>query len=236
MDALDEVIDVNGYVGVDSSTQLLQLAAQALSACTAARRGIPFELIEGDFLELTADDLSLVPNGTPRLFLLLGLTFGNYSEVELLGGLTRFMRPHDLLLFDARVHTLGADGTVSAASLSATQRDEMLATYDREESRRFAFSPVEALTTASIDEFPIRFEIGTRYTDVPGALCIVTYCEQLSTVMRESGLPVHHSRLDLGVTSAYDPARLVEWLPQQSLRVVAHDVTAGTMRVLAKRV
>lgn len=233
LDALPSVAAIESYTGIDSSMDLLRHAARRLSQCTEARRGVPFDLIHGDFLELTPDRLPAPAQGVTTLFLLLGLTFGNYSESGLLRGLARLMPGDGLLLFDFRVHDFGQD--VGESQLTARQREALLAAYDRIESRRFAFAPVEALTTATVDECPIRFEINRRFTNVPGAMNIVTYCENLSTVMRGTGTPVHQRRLDLGVTSAYDASQLLAWLPSQGFDAIASDVSAGTMRVLARR-
>ena len=233
LDALSQVAKVESYTGIDSSLDLLRHAAQRLQSLADSRPGMSFNLIHGDFLELAPDQLPVAAAGAQTLFTLLGLTFGNYAESALLHGLTSLMRDDGLLLFDARVHEFGANPDES--KLTERQRDALLATYDRVESRRFAFAPVESLTAATIEDCPIRFEIARRYTGVPGALNIVTYCEPLETVMRETNEAVHKARLDLGVTSAYDAASLLAWLPTQALEVVASDISAGTMRVLARR-
>ncbi len=233
LDAFSDIATVESYTGIDSSMDLLRHAAERLQSLAESHKGISFNLIHGDFLELSQDQLPVPTAGARSLFMLLGLTFGNYSESGLLRGLTSLMRDDGVLLFDARVHAFGADADESM--LTSQQREALLATYDRVESRRFAFAPVEALTTATIESCPIRFEISRRYSEVPGALTIVTYCEPLDTVMRETQEPVHQARLDLGVTSAYDAASLLAWLPSQGVEVVTSEVAAGTMRVLARR-
>ena len=231
LDALSSVATVESYTGVDSSLDLLRHAAQRFGARNHS--SVPMELIHSDFLELTPDQLPASRTGVTTLFTLLGLTFGNYSEGALLHDLTTLMSSNAMLLFDVRVHAFGADADESR--LTSSQREALLAAYDRIESRRFAFAPVESLTTATIDDCPIRFEIVRRYTDVPGALNIVTFCEPLKTFMRDTGAPVHQTRLDLGVTSAYDASALLAWLPTQGLEVMASDITAGSMRVLVRR-
>ena len=233
LDALSAVAIVESYTGIDSSLDLLRHAARRLESLAESRPAISLKLIHGDFLDITPDQLPHPSPGIETLSMLLGLTFGNYSESELLRELMRLMRDDGLLLFDARVHGFGADADES--QLTSSQRQALLSTYDRVESRRFAFAPVEALTTATIEDCPILFEIARRYTDVPGALNIVTYCEPLKTIMRETHEPVHRTRLDLGVTSAYDAASLLAWLPAQGLEVVASEISAGTMRVLVRR-
>lgn len=233
LDALSNVATVESYTGIDSSLDLLRHAARRLESLAESRSAISLTLIHGDFLDITRDQLPDPAPGIETLSMLLGLTFGNYSESGLLRELKTQMRPDGMLLFDARVHEFGADADESR--LTSRQREALLATYDRVESRRFAFAPVEALTTATIEDCPIRFEVARRYTDVPGALTVVTYCEALDTVMRETLEPVHQARMDLGVTSAYDATALLAWLPTQGLEVMASDISAGTMRVLSRR-
>jgi hypothetical protein len=231
--ALSSVAAVKSYLGIDSSLDLLRHAAQRLAVGPVALGNARFDLIHGDFLELAPAHAPAPAPPVPTLFLLLGLTFGNYSEGALLHGLAPWMLADSLLMFDARIHEFGQDA--DASLLTARQAETLLATYDRVESRRFAFAPVEYLTTATIEECPIRFEINRRFTDVPGAVNIVTYCEHLRTIMRASGAPVYQPRVDLGVTSAYDARGLLAWLPTQGLDVVASEASGGTMRVVVRR-
>ena len=232
IESLHATTSLVSFVGVDASRHLLELASSRLAASTAAQEGVPFDLIHGDFFELSPKELPPTARGVSRLFVLLGLTFGNYREGGLLSDIADLLGTDDLLLLDARLHEFGAD--VDPLCLSAAQRATLLATYDREKARRFSFAPVEAHTMSSSEDVTFQCEIGRQYTDVPGALNIVTYCEHLTTAMRGSGTPVQLPRLDLSVTSAYDGPRLLAWLGSQGLDVIAGEASGGTMRVLTR--
>jgi hypothetical protein len=92
--------------------------------------------------------------------------------------------------------------------------------YDNEASNRFAFGPVETVTTASFRDVLFDYRIERRLTTVPGALNIITSCTGLETRMRLTGGIVTREQLDLGSTTIYDFEALRDWLATSPLSLL----------------
>ena len=101
--------------------------------------------------------------------------------------------------------------------------------YDNPASNRFAFGPVETVTTARVGDVGFDYRIGRFVTTVPGAINVVTGCTGLAACMRLTGEVVAREHLDLGSTTLYDFESLRDWLAASPLRLrfAARDAETG---------
>jgi SAM-dependent methyltransferase len=233
LEAIEDSVGVASYRALDFSMDLLKRAVNRISG----RHGgasFPVEAICGDFTDLEGLRPAPVPPGTAHLFMLTGLTLGNYPEDRLLGRIGEsLMAPGDYLVLDARDHGMGP-GT-EEADLTPDRRAAMTRSYDLDPVRRFVLGPVEVATTVAWDAVEIGYDITRGLTRVPGAWNVVIHTRKLEAAMRLTGEIVHRERLDLAVTTLYDPASLRDWFPSAGFRVVWADVGSGTAFFLLRR-
>ncbi len=218
---------VDSYRCVDYSLEMLEYVLRRIEE-SGTVDDLPVTAVCGDFSGLRGSE---VLGDGASLLLLTGYTMGNNNEARLLGDIAAWMRPGDLLLIDGRLHEGGGSGDAAAGERLAPH----VRCYDNEASNRFAFGPVEAVTTASFRDVPFRYRIERHMTTVPGAFNIVTSCEGLETRMRLTGERVTRAKLDLGSTTVYDFAALRDWLAASSLNLlVARRDDCTGLFVLAK--
>jgi SAM-dependent methyltransferase len=220
-------LDVASYRCVDHSLEMLEYVLQRLER-SGAVDDLPVTAVCGDFSSLRGFE---VLGDHVSLLLLTGYTMGNNNEARLLGDIAEWMRPGDLLLIDGRLQGGGWSGNAPAKE----QVDPLVRCYDNEASNRFAFGPVETVTTASFRDVLFHYRIERYVTTVPGALNIVTSCKGLETRMRLTGAIVTREQLDLGSTTIYDFEALRDWLETSplSLLFACRDDCTGLF-VLAK--
>jgi hypothetical protein len=162
---------------------------------------------------------------TRNLFSLLGNTIGNYNESNLLRAISKGMNSDDLLLVDARLHTLDWDGK---RPLEKDEKETILRGYTHDTNNQFAFGPVERATAANPNEVTFGYRVDTRTTNVEQAANIVTYCEGLKTRLKSSGKAVKRNRLDLAVTTVYSYDALKRWFPRRGFKVLWSDKQGNT--------
>jgi hypothetical protein len=146
LEALAGSLDVSSLFLVDVSIELLQIAANQIITQVLERQILKppprVRAVLADFEDNLSKLAPILMAGEVRnLITLLGFTIGNGSEMKTLDSLSRGTRSGDYVLIDARLHPhgqLGADFV-----LTADQQDALLAPYDTETLRAFAFSPVE---------------------------------------------------------------------------------------------
>ncbi len=205
-------LDVASYRCVDFSLEMLEHVVRRLIG-SGTVGGLPLKVICADFTGLDGSD---VLGDNASLLLLTGYTIGNNIESRLLGDIASWMRPGDLLLIDGR---LGGDGS-SSEPIAPERLAPLVRCYDNEASNRFAFGPVEMVTTASCRDVKFDYRVARRVTTVPGAINIVIGCSGLEAQMRLTGELVARDHLDLASTTVYDFAALRGWLAGSELNLL----------------
>jgi hypothetical protein len=220
LDRLRPALQVTSYRCVDFSFELLAYAVRHVRASGTAA-GLPITALCTDFQGL---DGFVAPGGDAALWLLTGYTVGNQNEARLVRDIARRMRPGDYLLLDAHLHALhGFNGEPSGG-----ERMRLVHGYDNATCNRFAFGPVETVTTAVADDVAFGYRIGRFVTTVPGAVNVVVCCRGLEARMRLTADAVSRDSLDLCSTTLYDFELLRAWLaasPLQLLGASRHDDT-----------
>lgn len=212
LERLRLLLDVSAYRCVDFSFELLEFAVRRVRTSGAAA-GLPITAVCADFGEM---DSWPPPGGEASLWLLTGYTLGNLNERLLLANLARRMQPGDCLLLDAHLHPFGRLGR----DFSEDERRVLVRGYDNPTTNRFAFGPVETVTTASPEHVTFVQTVGRLLTTVPGGVNVVIGCEGLDARMRLTGQPVRHAYLDLCATTLYDFDALCEWLDASPLELL----------------
>lgn len=211
LQGLRPAIEIASYRCVDFSFELLEHAVRRILA-SGAVDGLPVRARCADF---TDPDGAAARNGDCDLLLLTGYTFGNNNEARMLSDLAGRMRPGDFLLLDGRLHAFAGD----EANLTREQQGSLVKGYDNPASNRFAFGPVETVTTARARDVDFDYRIGRFVTKVPKALNVVTGCRGLEAPMRLTGRVVARDHLDLASTTLYEFESLRDWLAASPLRL-----------------
>lgn len=234
LEAIDGSVGVHSYRALDFSFELLRRAVNRLAQFGGFRRSFPIEAICGDFTDLDGLRKVAADSGAARLFLLTGLTLGNYAEDRLLGQIGQgLMTAGDYLLVDGRSH--GLDPARPFSALTAEECAGLTASYDLETVRRFVLGPLDVATETGGPPIEIGYDVDRSLTTVPGAWNIVIYARDLAATMRLTGTPVRRDRLDLAVTTLYHTSSLGGWFPSQGFEVVWEDSRDGTSFFLLRR-
>ena len=212
LDELRTGLDVASYRCVDFSLEMLEHVLRRLKNSRTVE-GLPLKVVCADFRGL---DRSAVLGDNMSLLLLTGYTIGNNDEARLLGDIAKWMRPGDLLLIDGRLRGDGLSGETTMPEGLA----QLVRCYDNDASNRFAFGPVEMVTTASCRDVTFDHRVERRVTTVPGAVNIIVRCTGLQARMRLTGALVAREHLDLASTTAYDFEALRRWLAESGLHLL----------------
>jgi uncharacterized SAM-dependent methyltransferase len=240
---------------VDVSMELLQLATNALIeeviVPEQSRDHPRIRAMLGDF-EDNMNKLAPVLNvsGVQNLFLLLGFTIGNGSELNVLENLSRGMRSGDYLLFDARLHSFGAD-------IGQPTNDQMISLqypYDTNNLKSFAFGPVEEacdyVVRQTDSDIHFHFEPqahGTGYTSkIRGAVNVHiecsgiyesdAFCNKLGIRRARTLKKPLPSRLRLASITFYDFEKLSEALRDSTiLKVIWAKKSSDSATFLLQR-
>ncbi len=188
------------------------------------------------------------------LFTLLGFTIGNGSEMDVLKSLSNGTRTGDYVLVDVRLHSQGE--LSSDFSLTQHDREQLIAPYDTEILRAFAFSPVEEASDYAVrlDDPAIKVDLIPRWghgytTAVPSAINVYVECSGLyeNERFRESmeiSAPPRRSRhaknqaevLRLATLTFYHLDSLVQWIESAGeFRVVWQKAFHGSGLILLER-
>jgi Predicted nucleotide-binding protein containing TIR-like domain/Histidine-specific methyltransferase, SAM-dependent len=196
------------YYPLDCSLELLQTAVTAVINTKHLWRNKSFKIkaIHGEFTRLGDCRPIFGYHNIPNFFSLIGYSFGNYNEAQLLGTLRAGMEPNDLLLVDARLH-----GGISEKPTN-NERLEIAANYKHRPNNRFAFGHVERATYAEFRSTSFLYDVNMSVTSVPGAINVVTYCVDINTRFRRTNKKLSRKRFDLAVTTLYDGEKLKSWL------------------------
>lgn len=257
LEALAGSIDVASLFLVDVSIELLQIAANQIISQVLERQMLqPAPRVRAVLADFEANLSKLAPILMARevrnLFTLLGFTIGNGSEMKVLNSMSKGTRPGDYVLFDARLHkhgTLDAD-----SSLGEAEEKALLAPYDTDTLRAFAFSPVEEASDYAVrlDDPSINVRLvpswgGHEFTSaVPSAINVYVECSGIyeSEDFRSSmGIfPTRpHSEdaevLRLATLTFYDLESLVGWIEASGgFNVIWHRDLGGSGLMLLERV
>lgn len=206
------------YYPLDLSIELLQTAvSNVVKAGAWFKKNFRIKAIHGDFTSLVRYKPIYCFDPAVNFISLIGYTFGNHNEAELLGKLREGMDPGDYLLIDARLHQ---EGMYRGQRPSKEEIVEITRSYSHGLNNSFAFGPVEATTVAEHAATVFKYEVNGRYTAVPKALNIITYVENLQTKFRSNGRKLNKRRLDLTVTTIYDDNSLSNWLIERGFDLV----------------
>lgn len=257
LEALAGSLDVASLFLVDVSIELLQIAANQIISQVLARQKLqPPPRVRAVLADFEANLSKLAPILMAReirnLFTLLGFTIGNGSEMKVLNSLSKGTRPGDYVLFDARLHQHGAwDGE---SSLSKTEEDALLAPYDTETLRAFAFSPVEEASDYAVrlDDPSIKVDLkpswgGHEFTSaVPSAINVYVECfgiyenedfRKSMGMLPASPRSEDPEMLRLATLTFYDLESLVAWIEASGgFKVIWHRDIGGSGLVLLERV
>jgi hypothetical protein len=233
LSAIQKNATVAHYYPLDLSVELLQSAVSRIVRSGAwLKKDFKIKAIHGDFTSLIRYKPIYSFDPAVNFISMIGYTFGNHNEAELLGKLREGMDSGDYLLIDARLHQ---EGTYTGKKPTKEQATEITRSYSHGLNNSFAFGPVEALTTSDISQTDFHYEVNSRYTAVPNALNIVTYVEGLQTKFRKSGKKLQKRRLDLAVTTVYDEGSLGTWLSDRGFDIAWHRKESRTAFFLLRR-
>lgn len=222
-------IDIEALFLVDVSIELLQIAASEIIERVLEEQVFPTMPRVRAMLADFEDSVSklnpiLASPGVHNLYTLLGFTIGNSAEQRLLQSLSAGTRPGDYVLFDVRLHRHGA--LDKRFELSETERRALVAPYDTDQLRAFAFSPVEEASDYAVrlDDPSISFELTPHWgsgflTSVPSAINVYVECLGLYQhaaflrKMRMSRVPAR-GPLRLATLTFYDMTSLTKWIEE----------------------
>lgn len=257
LEALAGSLDIASLFLVDVSIELLQIAAnQIISQVLEPQLLQPPPRVRAVLADFE-DNLSklspiLMVRDVRNIFTLLGFTIGNGSEMKALDSLSSGTRPGDYVLLDARLHKhgkLGAD-----FSLTAEQKEELLAPYDTDTLRAFAFSPVEEASDYAVRLADPSVEVSLvphwgehRFkSTVPSAINV--YVEGSGIYENEefrSSMNIVQSMqrsddaevLQLATLTFYDLPSLIGWIEASGgFRVIWHRDLDGSALMVLERV
>jgi len=227
---LEEGFDVPSYCCMDFSFELLRYAVARVSKAEELKNDFRIQAIWGDF---AVSNGILNREECPRLFALTGFTLGNYNEADLLGNINQLMTGHDFLLVDAHLHNL-KDCSSQYPDLEQ-EMTQMLSGYSQEETNRFVFGPVEAITTASSSDVIFDRKVNRDMTSVPNALNVTISCKDLRTRMRFANGLIERDHLDLATTTFYSYEDLRKWFPIAGFDCVWQKQEGSVALFLLKR-
>jgi len=228
---LQRVAQVVRYCAVDCSFDLLRCALTRVLDASQASDTFPVQAVCGDFRK--PGTWQAASDSDRRLILLTGFTLGNYEENRLLMRIQECMRPGDYLFLDARLHELG--NWDDSRELTAAERIRLVRGYDSLASQRFAFGPVETATVATASDVRFGYKIKRGITTIPGAINVTTTCFDLHTRMRLTGQSVELASVDLGSSTVYDSALLLESFAMLGFDPCWHKHSGGTGLYLLRR-
>lgn len=230
---LQKRVSIAHYYPIDISVELLQTAVhRVVKHERSFIKPFGIKAIHGDFSQLARYKPIFSFDPAPNIFSIIGYTFGNHNESELIGDIREGMDDGDFLLMDARLHNGNYDFN--------TQNDEAIITqitknYSHTLNNIFSFSPLESATTSDPLSIEFKYEVITRYTSVPSALNIVTYIENFNSKLRRTNKRINRARLDLAVTTLYSELELETWLVKKGFEKVYKTKENSTLILLLRK-
>jgi len=214
------------YYCIDVSVELLQTAYRRILSSNVLERDFPVKALGGDFeddIEPLASTYLADPHSV-NLLSLLGFTFGNSNENELMDTLQTGMAPGDYLLFDARLHDLAEwDGH---RDLTPVEEADLVKHYDNQPNYQFAAGPVEVATDFQLTagELDFGYQVERRVTTVDRAVNVILTAKNLDperlTASSRTAWWRRHRDFPLASTTFYDSASLKRWLAHKGFELV----------------
>jgi predicted nucleotide-binding protein with TIR-like domain/histidine-specific SAM-dependent methyltransferase len=224
--------DLRHYYPIDLSFELLQKAVMEILDTRWVLKTFRVKAIHGDFTRLSVYRPVFNFDPAPNFFCLIGYSFGNHNEAELLGKLREGMGAGDLLLLDVRLHQLGQVGT---KRLNDQTTQTIVVNYHHALNNRFAFGPVETVTVCDFDSVEFLYDV----TYQPH---ICTECSQCGDLLQERQHQISAQQQEaesqqtyLTVTTLYDFASLADWFPSKGFQLVWSKAVAQTGLFLVRK-
>ncbi len=190
---------VKNYYPLDISFDLLQTATLEIITTNWLQKTFKIKPIHGDFTELVNYIPVYAYDENINFFSLLGFTFGDFNESELLGKIKEGMNTGDYLLVDVRLHD-----TKLHTKLTDEDKESLLTNYNNKSNNRFAFGPLESVTLADYNSTAFEISVNRENTVIPGAVNVVTTCKDINTKFRLDNKPLKKSKINLASTTLYD--------------------------------
>lgn len=232
--ALAGSVSIASLFLVDVSIELLQIAANQIISQVLEKHVLDPPPRVRAMLSDFEDNLSklspvLMARDIRTLFTLLGFTIGNGSEMAVLQSLSNGTRSGDYVLVDVRLHSHGE--LPPDFSLTADEHAALIAPYDTDTLREFAFSPVEEASDYAVrlDDPGVKVDLVPRWghgytTAVPSAINVYVECsgiyederfrESLDITATWRRSSPHPEVLKLATLTFYDLPSLVKWIEE----------------------
>lgn len=209
---------IANYYPFDISIELLQRAvARIVKSPPCQKLNFKIKAIHGDFSHLTRYKTIYAYDPAVNFFSLIGYTLGNHNEATLLGKIKEGMNSGDFLLLDARLHNEGQ--FTNGRKMTREQAAQLEIGFSHALNNRFAFGPLELVTTADFGSTNFKHEVKKSVT-VPNSISVTTFIENVATKIRSSGRKLQSKRINLAITKFYDESSLADWLIDDGLEVV----------------
>jgi uncharacterized SAM-dependent methyltransferase len=172
LSGFQNICTIAHYYPLDLSIELLQFAVSTVVGSAWINKKFGIKAIHGDFMSLIRYKPIYSFDPAPNFISLIGYTFGNHNEAELLGKIREAMDPGDFLLLDARLRSEGGD---PKQKLTKEQQIELCRSFNQALNNRFAFGPLEAATNADFNPTQFVHEANTKYTSVQKGIIPLTH-------------------------------------------------------------
>ena len=202
------------YYGIDISFELLQKSFSNFADKDYLTERIKMKAIHGDFNYLSRYKPIYMHHDYRNVFSLLGFTFGNHQEAELIGKIRAGMEHGDYLLLDARLHNeeLIQDERTSKSKTLSNIRGN----YSHTVNNKFAFGPLELISNLKFNDVKDKFSIKLKnsITVVPNAINIITSLDtsdKNKIIISKTKKKLLRKEINLASTTIYDYEKLIEF-------------------------
>lgn len=224
---------------MDISFELLQRAVSHITELSWLQEKTKIKSIHGDFTQLLNYKKVYQYDDTLNIFCLLGFTFGNYKEAELLGKIREGMLTGDYLLFDVRLHKLGPLQK-NVNKLSQAEKAALGINYHHSLNNKFAFGGLESVSNLDFDEVQNDFcvDVCRKYTSVSNSVNIVTTLKipkGKKIILRKKSKKLDSKMVNLAFTTLYDYNSLIAWFDDQEMDVIWEKESAAKAIFLVRK-
>lgn len=216
---------LNVFYPFDISFDLLQkVVNEVINKAWWDVEKVKIKAIHGDFSNLVNYKSVYDFDEHTNFFTVLGYTFGNHNESELIGKIKEGMNRGDLLLLDARLHSLDNIND----RLSPEERDTLIAGYNNDSTYKFAFSALETVTNLEFSNAEFSSIAKKEVTVVPNAINILIECKNVNTRFRIDNRPFRKNKICLGTSTLYSFEDLSKWLSTRGFNLLWSKKTTQT--------
>lgn len=204
---------IRTYYPLDLSFDLLQNATSEIIQ-TNWLNGFQMKAIHGDFTQLKYYKPIYDYDNYTNVFAMLGFTFGDFNESEILGKIKEGMNSKDYLIIDVRLHNYK-----SIDGLTKDEKSDLLTNYNNASNNRFAFGPLEMVTTADYTVMKFSYEAKQEMTVVPNAVNVITSCKNVNARFRTTSRPFKRDKINLSSTTLYSFDELCNWISKKGFDI-----------------